>query len=65
MIYGCENCNKCYNGCNKPFSEEYIEGGADKCKNFMEEQNDEIVVKNMEKKCNEIREYYSKQGIFI
>ncbi len=65
MQIGCENCTKCFSGCKSAFLAEYLEGGAEKCENFLEESDQQVVYKNMEKYISEMKDKLAEEGIYI
>jgi len=61
----CADCKNCYSNCKNAFPEEYITGGADKCKDFEIEDNHQVVEENLRKKEQEIVKKYAERGIFV
>jgi hypothetical protein len=61
----CEECKCCYNGCLNSFPEKYINGGAENCKGFFNEKDLDVVLKNMKRKYNDIRNNYATKGIYV
>jgi hypothetical protein len=61
----CADCKKCYNGCKNNFPEEYITGGADKCKDFEIENDTQVIKDNLIKKEKEIVNKYAERGFVV
>ena len=65
MRIGCENCMKCHSECKNSFPAEYLEGGAEKCKDFSEESDAQVVYNNMEKYISEMKDKLAKEEIYL
>ena len=65
MRVGCENCTKCFSGCKKAFPVEYLEGGAEKCKDFSNEPDPKVVYSNMDKYVSGMKDKLSDEGVFL
>jgi hypothetical protein len=63
-MIGCEECMKC-GECPLAFPEKYIDGGAEKCKSFEQETDDQIIIGNIKIKIEQIKANYTAKGIYL
>lgn len=62
---GCEDCKKCFAGCEAPFPDKFVEGGAETCQEFEQEKDVTIVYNNMEKYVGLTRDKLAAEGIYV